>query len=191
VFSALATTRTDHLLAVHRSADQALVGGYGLALRAASAFLAVAGLVALGTVNSRGEPEPPPAVEAAPETVSPRGTSQKARATMPHVLFVYDSPDSLAALPEESRRAVHREYQALAEIPEMVGHRIQPGVPGTRLTVTDDQGTNLDPIAAADPRIIGFYLVATDDFDRAAQLAARIPAARRGGAIAIHRLAGE
>ena len=110
---------------------------------------------------------------------------------MPHVLFVYDSPDSLAALPEESRRAVHREYQALAEIPEMVGHRIQPGVPGTRLTVTDDEGTKMDPIAAADPRIIGFYLVATDDFDRAAQLAARIPAARRGGAIAIHRLAGE
>ena len=69
MFSALATTRTDHLLAVHRSADQALVGGYGLALRAASVFLAVAGLVALATVKTRGEPEPPPAVEAAPETV--------------------------------------------------------------------------------------------------------------------------
>ncbi len=69
VFSALATSRTDHLLAVHRSADQALVGGYGLALRAASVFLAVAGLVALATVNSRGEAEPPPAIEPAPETV--------------------------------------------------------------------------------------------------------------------------
>lgn len=108
---------------------------------------------------------------------------------MPHVLFVYDSPDSLAALSEESRQAVHREYEALAEIPEMNGHRIQPGAPGVRLTVTDHGGPKLDPVAAAGPRIIGFYLVATDDSDHAAHLAARIPAARLGGAIEIHRLA--
>jgi MFS family permease len=69
VFSALATTRTDHLLAVQRSADQALVGGYGLALQAASIFLAAAGLVALGTVNSRGDTPAPPTVDPAPETV--------------------------------------------------------------------------------------------------------------------------
>jgi predicted MFS family arabinose efflux permease len=70
VFSALATTRTDHLLAAHTSTAHALVGGYGLALRAASIFLAAAGLIALGTVNSRGEtPLPPPAAEPAPDTL--------------------------------------------------------------------------------------------------------------------------
>ena len=110
---------------------------------------------------------------------------------MPHVLFVYDRPDSLATLPEKSRQAVYREYRALAEIPEMVGHRIQPGAPGARLTVTDHERPQLDPVASAGPRIIGFYLLATDDFDHATQLAARIPAARMGGAIEIHRLAGE
>jgi predicted MFS family arabinose efflux permease len=68
IFSALATTRTDHLLAVHTSPAHALVGGYALALRAASVFLAVAGLIALGTVNSRGD-TPPPVAEPAPETL--------------------------------------------------------------------------------------------------------------------------
>jgi predicted MFS family arabinose efflux permease len=68
VFSALATTRTDHLLAIDTSPAHALVGGYGLALRAASIFLAAAGLVALGTANSRGD-TPPTAAEPAPETL--------------------------------------------------------------------------------------------------------------------------
>ena len=69
VFSALATTRTDHLLAIHTGPAHALVGGYGLALRAASVFLAAAALVALGTVNSRGDTSPPPVAEPAPETL--------------------------------------------------------------------------------------------------------------------------
>lgn len=111
---------------------------------------------------------------------------------MPHVLFVYDRPDSLAAVPEETRQAVYREYQGLADVPDMVGHRLQPGAPGTTLTVTDDgEPPRLEPIAADDLRIIGFYVLATDDADRALELAARIPAARMGGAIEIHRLAGE
>ena len=111
---------------------------------------------------------------------------------MPHVLFVYDHPDSLGAAQEETRQAIYREYQALAEIPDMVGHRLQPGAPGTTQTVTDDrEEPRLEPIATGGPRIIGFYLLTTDDADRATQLAARIPAARLGGAIEIHRLAGE
>jgi EmrB/QacA subfamily drug resistance transporter len=68
VFSALATTRTDHLLAAHSSPAHALVGGYGLALRAAGIFLAVAGLIALGTVNSRSDTPPLPA-DPTPETL--------------------------------------------------------------------------------------------------------------------------
>jgi EmrB/QacA subfamily drug resistance transporter len=67
VFSALATTRTQHLLTVHTNPAHALVGGYGLALRAASVFLAAAGLVALGTVNSRGDTPAPPTVDPAPD----------------------------------------------------------------------------------------------------------------------------
>jgi hypothetical protein len=111
---------------------------------------------------------------------------------MPHVLFVYDRPDSLAAAPEETRQAVYREYQALADIPDMRGHRLHPGDPGTTLTVTNDhEQPRLEPVTTDGLRIIGFYLLATDDAERAMQLAARIPAASRGGAIEIHRLVGE
>lgn len=110
---------------------------------------------------------------------------------MPHVLFVYDRADSPAAVPEETRQAVYQN-EALAEIPDMVGHRLQPGAPGTLMTVTDDrERPRLEPVAAEGLRIIGFYVLATDDADRATELAARIPAARMGGAIEIHRLAGE
>jgi len=111
---------------------------------------------------------------------------------MPHVLFVYDRPDSLAGVPEETREAVYREYEALAEIPGMIGHRLQPGAPATSLTVADDRDRpRLEPVGTDGLRIIGFYVLATDDADRAMELAARIPAARMGGAIEIHRLAGE
>jgi EmrB/QacA subfamily drug resistance transporter len=67
VFSALATTRTGHLLDAHMSTGHALVGGYGLALRAASIFLVAAGLVALGTVNSRGDTPARVTADPAPE----------------------------------------------------------------------------------------------------------------------------
>ena len=62
VFSALATARTNHLVAAHAPVPVALVGGYTRALLAASVFLLGAALIALRTVNSRGEPA------AAPET---------------------------------------------------------------------------------------------------------------------------
>jgi hypothetical protein len=66
---------------------------------------------------------------------------------MPHVLFVYDRPDSLTTAPEETRQAVYREYQTLADIPHMVGHRLDPGDPGTILTVTDDDELpRLEPV---------------------------------------------
>ena len=110
---------------------------------------------------------------------------------MPLVLFVYDHPDALAALTDEGRQAVYREYEALTDVPDMAGHRLQPGS-GQTLTVSGDpRQPHLEPVAPNGLRITGFYLLATDDADRAAELAARIPAARFGGSIAIHRLAGE
>jgi hypothetical protein len=111
---------------------------------------------------------------------------------MSHVLFVYDRPDSLAALAEESRQAVYREYEALSGVPDMIGYRLQSGSTGTTITATDeDREPRLEPAPTEGLRLIGFYVIATDDADRARQLAARIPAARLGGAIEIHRLADE
>jgi EmrB/QacA subfamily drug resistance transporter len=64
IFSALATSRTNHQLAAHAARTDALTSGYARALLASSALLAAAALIGLRTVNSRGEAEHP--VQATP-----------------------------------------------------------------------------------------------------------------------------
>ena len=71
IFSALATARTNDRLAAHASRPEALVAGYSTALLTSSIFLAAAALIALRTVNSRGDatatdhPDANPALEVA------------------------------------------------------------------------------------------------------------------------------
>jgi predicted MFS family arabinose efflux permease len=55
IFSALATSRTDHLLAIQTAPPQALVAGFQRALLAGSFFLLAAALIALRATNTRGE----------------------------------------------------------------------------------------------------------------------------------------
>ena len=111
---------------------------------------------------------------------------------MTHVLFVYDRPDALTTLPEETRQAIYREYQALADVPDLTGHRLQPGTTATTLTICDDhEELRHQPVLQGSLRLTGFYLLKTDDPDRATQVAAQIPALRTGGAIEIHQLANE
>jgi EmrB/QacA subfamily drug resistance transporter len=56
ILSALATSRTNSLLASHGSRAAALSSGFHLALLTGSVFLLVAALIALRAANSRGEP---------------------------------------------------------------------------------------------------------------------------------------
>jgi EmrB/QacA subfamily drug resistance transporter len=68
IFSVIATTRTEHLLAAHVSQPDALTSGFRHALVACSLFLVAAALIALRATNTRGEsvaPETAPALEAA------------------------------------------------------------------------------------------------------------------------------
>jgi MFS family permease len=55
IFSAIATSRTNHLLGTGVSAPHALTAGFHRALLAAAIFLVATALIALRTVNSRGE----------------------------------------------------------------------------------------------------------------------------------------
>jgi hypothetical protein len=55
IFSAIATARTNHLLAAHAAAPIALDSGFHQALIAASIFMLAAALFALRTTGSRGE----------------------------------------------------------------------------------------------------------------------------------------
>jgi EmrB/QacA subfamily drug resistance transporter len=72
IFSAIATARTTHLLAVHTPPPAALDAGFHQALIVASIFMLVATLFALRTTSARGEPmivqpAPPPAPAPAPQ----------------------------------------------------------------------------------------------------------------------------
>ncbi|MFN8163803.1 MAG: MFS transporter [Solirubrobacterales bacterium] len=59
IFSAIATSRTHHLLAAHAAPAQALVSGFGDALLVGSIFLTAAAMIALRATNVRGEGEQP------------------------------------------------------------------------------------------------------------------------------------
>jgi energy-coupling factor transporter transmembrane protein EcfT len=61
ILSALATSRTHHLLAIHTTASHALVSGFQRALLVGSIFILAAAVIALRATNTRGEaPEPVP-----------------------------------------------------------------------------------------------------------------------------------
>ena len=70
IFSAIATARTNHLLAGHTAPPVALDAGFHQALIAASVFMLAASLFALRTTGARGVPqtaEPGPVRQAAPD----------------------------------------------------------------------------------------------------------------------------
>jgi MFS family permease len=59
IFSAIAASRTNHLLASHLGSPAALTSGFRLALLASSVFLVAAALIAMRATNTRGEPGEP------------------------------------------------------------------------------------------------------------------------------------
>jgi hypothetical protein len=58
IFSAIATSHTNHLLAARTPVPDALTSGFQHALLAASVFLVVAAVVALRVTDTRGEEHP-------------------------------------------------------------------------------------------------------------------------------------
>ncbi len=61
ILTALATSRTHHLLTAHTRPAQALTAGSGRALLVGSIFILAAAIIALRATNTRGEPERPDA----------------------------------------------------------------------------------------------------------------------------------
>jgi MFS family permease len=78
IFSAIATSRTTHLLASHTPAAGALTSGFQRALLASSIFLASAAVVALRVTNAHGEAEQPAADAAPPVPLPPDSALEEA-----------------------------------------------------------------------------------------------------------------
>jgi hypothetical protein len=108
---------------------------------------------------------------------------------MRYLLQVYfnGAAARLEQLPEAERKAVVEEYEAFFQAPEVKdGNQLQP--PATATTVRIREGETAQsggPYSGAGEPLGGYYLVDAEDLDAAIALAARIPAARMGGAVEI------
>ena len=96
-------------------------------------------------------------------------------------------PEAWATLSEDEQKAVFADYQAINQTPG-----VTPGVqmeePDTATTVRVEDGRTLTtdgPFVATKEALGGYLLFEADDIDAAIALAARIPAARLGGAVEV------
>jgi hypothetical protein len=108
---------------------------------------------------------------------------------MKYLLQIYlgDSMTRLAALPHAEQQPVYDEYRALSQAAGLIdAHQLQPAETATTVRVIDGQTvTARGPFAEAREPLGGYYLIEADHPAAAIELAARIPAARLGGAIEI------
>jgi hypothetical protein len=97
------------------------------------------------------------------------------------------SPEAWARLSEDEQKAVFADYQAINQTPG-----VTPGVglddPATATTVRVQDGkvlTTDGPFVAVKEALGGYLVFEADDLDAAIELAARVPAARLGGAVEV------
>jgi len=97
------------------------------------------------------------------------------------------SPEAWATLSQDEQQAVYADYQAINATPGVTpGVQMQP--PELATTVRVENGTTLTtdgPFVAVKEALGGYFLLEADDLDAAIELAARVPAARLGGAVEV------
>jgi hypothetical protein len=106
---------------------------------------------------------------------------------MKYALLVYDVPSSWKSLSTEQKHAVHGEYHEVAASAGVIGHyRLRPPKMTTTVRVNEDQIVKTEgPLADTKETFRALYLVESDDPDSVLEFAARIPAARTGGAVEV------
>jgi len=109
--------------------------------------------------------------------------------TVKYVMLIYQGSalDQQAALPEEEQKKVYADYQEVNETPG-----VTPGLPmglpqnATTVRVQDGETLSTDgPFVGIKEAVGGWFIVEADDLDAAIAVAARVPAARYGGAVEI------
>jgi hypothetical protein len=95
--------------------------------------------------------------------------------------------DEWGSLSEDEQKAVYADYQAINQIPGVSpGVRMQPPETATTVRVEDGKTLTTDgPFVEIKEAVGGYLFFEADDLDAAIELAARIPAARMGGAIEV------
>ena len=113
---------------------------------------------------------------------------------MKYMLFIHQGdtptprdPEAWERLPEDERNRVFADYQAINQTPGVTpGMQLAEPDTATTVRVQDGQTLTTDgPFVEIKEAIGGWLLYEADDLDAAIELAARIPAARLGGAIEV------
>jgi hypothetical protein len=96
-------------------------------------------------------------------------------------------PEAWATLSDSEQKQVFEDYKAVNETPGVVpGNGLQLPETATTVRVKDGKTFTTDgPFVATKEALNGYLTYEAEDLDAAIELAARIPAARLGGAIEI------
>lgn len=108
---------------------------------------------------------------------------------MQYIMLIYqgDALERQATLSEDEQKQVYADYQGINQIPGV--SNVPPmGLPQNATTVRVDGGQTLvtdGPFVGMKEAVGGLFILEADDLDAAIEVAARVPAARYGGAIEI------
>jgi hypothetical protein len=113
---------------------------------------------------------------------------------MKYMLLIHqgDTPlpgtDAWEELSAEEQKAVYADYAAINETPGVTPSDVWLERPEAATTVRVEDGKTLTtdgPFVAVKEALGGYLFFEADDLDAAIELAARIPAARMGGAVEV------
>lgn len=111
---------------------------------------------------------------------------------MKYLLQIYsgDAMADFARRSSDEQQAILGEYLAIRQFPGVIGgEQLQPVETATTVRVQNGETLLTDgPFVEAKEHLGGYFLVEADDLDAALAIAARIPAARMGGAIEVRPL---
>jgi hypothetical protein len=111
---------------------------------------------------------------------------------MKYILQIYPgrATTDFDQLSEDERNAIVGEYLEIERSPGVIGgQQLQPVETATTVRVENGQTLLTDgPFVEAKEHLGGFMLVDAGDLDAALEIAARIPAARMGGAVEVRPL---
>jgi hypothetical protein len=97
------------------------------------------------------------------------------------------SPEEWATLSQDEQQAVYADYQAINETPGVTsGLQLDAPEMATTVRVQDGKTLTTDgPFVEIKEAIGGYFFFDADDLDAAIAVAARVPAARMGGAVEV------
>jgi hypothetical protein len=109
---------------------------------------------------------------------------------MKYALLIHANDEQWEERPEAEQQAIRGEYMAISELPGIFGGaQLEPVTAATTVRVADGRTLATDgPFAETKEALGGFYLFEAPNLDDAIEVAARIPAARLGGAVEVRPL---